>query len=165
MANEQVRDALEKSGLADRVIQFDCSSATVSLAARAAGVEEARIAKTLSFLLKDGCILLVTAGDARIDNGRFKARFGEKPRMLPRELVEEMTGHPVGGVCPFAVREGARVYLDESLRRFDCVYPAAGDDHSAVSLTCRELEAASGAQGWVDICKEWQETDRNDQKM
>lgn len=165
MSLQQVRAYLKARWLIERIIQFDVSSATVALAAQAAGVEEARIAKTLSFLLKDGCILLVTAGDARIDNGRFKARFGEKPRMLPRELVEEMTGHPVGGVCPFAVREGARVYLDESLRRFDCIYPAAGDDHSAVKLTCMELEAASGAEGWVDICKEWRKTDRNDQKM
>lgn len=162
MALCQVRDYLQKIGLSDRLILFQQSSATVAQAALAVGVEEARIAKTLSFLTKNGCVLVVAAGDARIDNGKFKGCFGEKARMLPHELVEEMTGHPVGGVCPFAVKKEAAVYLDVSLRRFDWVYPAAGDDHSAVKLSCQELEMAAAAREWVDICKDWQKNSQSE---
>lgn len=157
MAIDGVIDYLSGFGFQDRVKTFQASSATVSLAAQALGVEEARIAKTLSFLTKGGCLIVVAAGDARVDNGKFKAKFGEKARMLPHELVEERTGHPVGGVCPFGVKDGTPVYLDISMRRFDIIYPAAGNDHSAVELTCDELEKASKALEWVDICKDWQE--------
>ena len=158
MSLEAVQDALRVYGLEERVRIFDVSSATVDLAAQALGVIPARIAKTLSFLTKDdGCIMIVAAGDARVDNGKFKAFFGEKAKMLPLDRVEEKTGHPVGGVCPFAVKDGARIYLDESMRRFETIYPAAGTPQSAVELTCGELERASKAAGWVDLCKDWQE--------
>ena len=154
---DAVREYLSAFGLAERIHETAVSSATVELAAQALGIETERIAKTLSFLTKDGCLMVVAAGDARIDNGKFKRTFGEKAHMLPHDLVEEMTGHPVGGVCPFAVREGVRVYLDESLKRFDVVYPAAGNDQSGVALHLPELEAAAGALGWVDVCKDWAE--------
>ena len=157
MAIEQVKEYLAAYHLADRVITFDVSSATVELAAQALHVLPQRIAKTLSFLTKEGCLIVVAAGDARIDNGKFKQAFGEKAKMLPHELVEEMTGHPVGGVCPFALKEGVRVYLDESLRRFDVIYPAAGTPQSAVRMNCEELEKASRALGWANVCKDWQE--------
>ena len=156
MAIEQVKEYLAVYGLENRVITFEVSSATVELAAQALNVLPQRIAKTLSFLTREGCLMVVAAGDARIDNGKFKQRFGEKAKMLPHELVEEMTGHPVGGVCPFALKEGVRVYLDESLKRFDIIYPAAGTPQSAVKMTCEELEKASRAIGWVDVCKDWQ---------
>lgn len=155
---DAVKAALKAFDLENRVRTFNVSSATVELAAQALDVIPARIAKTLSFLAKDGsCIILVAAGDARVDNGKFKAYFGEKAKMLPLEMVEEKTGHPVGGVCPFAVKEGAKIYLDESLRRFDTIFPAAGTAQSAVELHCEELEAASKAIGWVDLCKDWLE--------
>jgi len=154
---EKVKDYLAGFGLAERVETFDVSSATVELAAQALKVAPQRIAKTLSFLTRAGCLIIVAAGDARIDNGKFKQQFGEKARMLPHELVEEMTGHPVGGVCPFAFREGAKIYLDESLRRFSTVFPAAGTASSAAQMTCDELERASCALGWVNVCKDWQE--------
>lgn len=157
MAVEQVRAYLSAFGFQNRIRTFQVSSATVSLAALALGTEEARIAKTLSFLTRYGCLMVVAAGDARVDNGKFKAKFGEKARMLPHELVEEMTGYPVGGVCPFGVKEDVPVYLDISLRRFDRIYPAAGNDHSAVELTCDELEKAARAAEWVDVCKDWQD--------
>lgn len=157
MSLEKVITYLEPYGYADLVRTFDTSSATVSLAAQALGVEEAMIAKTLSFLTRDGCVIVVAAGDARINNGKFKAQFGEKARMLPHELVEEMTGHPVGGVCPFGVKGDVPIYLDISLRRFQVIYPAAGNDHSAVEMNCDQLEKASQARGWVDVCKDWRE--------
>lgn len=156
MSIEAVRAHLADHGLDERIRTFEVSSATVDLAAQALGVIPARIAKTLSFLTKDGCLIIVAAGDARIDNGKFKHLFGEKARMLPHEMVEELTGHPVGGVCPFAVKEGARIYLDESMKRFDTVFPAAGTAQSAVEMSCDELEKASCALGWVDLCKDWQ---------
>lgn len=155
MSLERVTEYLGQYGLAGRVRAFDASSATVELAAQALGVAPERIAKTLSFLTKEGCVLIVAAGDARVDNGRFKRFFGEKARMLPAGLVEQLTGHPVGGVCPFDTAAGARVYLDASLRRFDTVFPAAGTAHSAAEMTCAELERASRALAWVDICKDW----------
>ena len=155
MSLESVRAHLKAFGLEDRIRLTAESSATVELAAQALGIMPAWIAKTLSFLTKDGCLMVVAAGDARIDNGKFKRQFGEKARMLPPEMVEEMTGHPVGGVCPFAVKEGVPIYLDESLRRFEIVYPAAGNDQSGVELRLEELEKASNALGWVDVCKDW----------
>ena len=129
------------------------SSATVALAAEALGCEPARIAKTLSFENGEGAILVIAAGDARIDNAKFKHRFGMKAHMLSAERVEPLIGHGVGGVCPFGIHEGIPVYLDESLKRFDIVYPAAGTAASAVMLTLSELERASEADGWVDVTK------------
>lgn len=152
MAIGQVKKWLEQWNAADRVMELDLSSATVELAARALGCEEQRIAKTLSFEAEDGCILIVAAGDAKVNNGKFKARFGKKPRMLPPDQVEEKTGHGVGGVCPFGVKEGVQVYLDESLKRFETVFPACGSSNSAIEVTLPELEQFSEALGWVDVC-------------
>lgn len=155
MAIDSVRQYLAGYGLDQRIQEFEVSSATVELAAQAAGVEPARIAKTLSFEDAQGCLLLVTAGDARIDNARFKARFGRKARMLPAETVLSLTGHAIGGVCPFAVGSDIAVYLDVSLRRFETVFPAAGSANSAVRLTPDELHRCAQAQDWVDVCKDW----------
>ena len=155
MAYERARAHLERFGLADHIKLFDVSSATVELAAQAVGCEPAHIAKTLSFLLPDGPVLIVAAGDARVDNSKYKARFHTKAKMLAFEEVEPLIGHAVGGVCPFGVNEGVPVWLDESLRRFDVVYPAAGTSNSAVELTLPELEQSSQALGWVDVCKDW----------
>ena len=137
-------------------MEFEESSATVDLAARAVGCAPAHIAKTLSFYVAGRPILIVTAGDARIDNKKFKAFFGEKPKMIPSEEVEAATGNPPGGVCPFAVRPDLPVYLDISLRRFDTVYPAAGNASSAVRLTPEELETHSQSEAWRDVCKGWE---------
>jgi len=153
MSIERARAHLKKHGLEDRIKEFEVSSATVALAAQALGCEPERIAKTLSFESGEGAILILAAGDARIDNPKFKARFGMKARMLGADKVEPLIGHAIGGVCPFGVNEGVPVYLDESLRRFDYVYPAAGTSASAVYLTLEELERASEHQGWVDVCK------------
>ena len=153
MAIENVKKWLERWDAADRVLELDLSSATVELAARALGCEKQRIAKTLSFEDEEGCILIVAAGDAKVNNGKFKAYFGKKPKMLPPDQVEEKTGHGVGGVCPFAVKEGVKVYLDESLRRFTTVFPACGSSNSAIEVTLPELEQFSEALGWVDVCK------------
>ena len=153
MSIERARAHLAKYGLEDRIRELTVSSATVALAAEALGCEPARIAKTLSFEHGEGAILVVAAGDARIDNAKFKHRFGMKAHMLSAERVEPLIGHGVGGVCPFGVSEGIPVYLDESLRRFDIVYPAAGTAASAVMLTLSELERASEADGWVDVTK------------
>ncbi|MBQ1281769.1 MAG: YbaK/EbsC family protein, partial [Oscillospiraceae bacterium] len=140
-----------------RIMEFEVSSATVELAAQAVGVEGARIAKTLSFLLKDDtCVLIVAAGDARIDNSKYKAYFGTKAKMLPHDAVPEYVGHAVGGVCPFAVKEGVRVCLDASLRRFETVFPAAGSAASAIELSLAELERFSGSSEWIDVCKDWE---------
>ncbi len=156
MSIEKVKAYLKGFGLEDRVREFNQSSATVELAAEAAGVAPARIAKTLSFKDGDGCVLLVAAGDARVDNKKFRDAFGFKAKMLTPDEALSLTGHPVGGVCPFAVGPMAKVFLDESLKRFETVLPAAGSDQSAVVLTPEELYAASGAAGWVDACKDWQ---------
>ena len=154
MSVELVRNHLEQYGLGDRIREFEVSSATVELAAEALGTEGARIAKTISLYGKEGgCVLIVCAGDYKIDNGKFKARFGFKPKMLSFEDALSMTGHAVGGVCPFALPEGTPVYLDESLKRFDTVYPAAGSSSSAVVLTPDELFHASLALSWEDLCK------------
>ena len=154
MSIEKVRQYLQKFSLEDRISEFDVSSATVELAAAALGTDGARIAKTISLHGKDGgCILIVTAGDHKIDNQKFKARFGFKPRMLSPEVAIELTGHAVGGVCPFALPDGVPVYLDISLKRFDTVYPAAGSSNSAVRLSCDELFLASAAESYEDLCK------------
>ena len=153
MSIERARAHLAKYGLEDRIKELTVSSATVALAAEALGCEPARIAKTLSFENGEGAILILAAGDARIDNAKFKHRFGMKARMLSAEQVEPLIGHGVGGVCPFGINEGIPVYLDESLKRFDIVYPAAGTAASAVMLTLSELERASEADGWVDVTK------------
>jgi prolyl-tRNA editing enzyme YbaK/EbsC (Cys-tRNA(Pro) deacylase) len=153
MSYEKAKAHLEKFGLADRIRLFDASSATVALAAAALGTEEARIAKSLSFSLGDGAILVIAAGDAKIDNAKFKSTFGTKARMLDYDSVERLIGHAVGGVCPFGVNDGVKVYLDRSLCRFDVVYPAAGTSHSAVELTVPELERASLFDSWVDVTR------------
>ena len=153
MSYEAARAHLEKYGLENRIQLFDVSSATVELAAQAVGVEGARIAKTLSFKVDNGCILILAAGDARIDNKKYKATFHKKASMPSPEEVLEQIGHPVGGVCPFGIKEGVPVYLDESLKRFDIVYPAAGTGNSAVKLTIEELYKSAEATGWVDVCK------------
>lgn len=156
MSIETVRNYLRERGLEDRIIEFSQSSATVELAAAANHCEPARIAKTLSFAVGDECILIVAAGDAKIDNAKYKARFGTKAKMLAHDEVPVRVGHAVGGVCPFAIKEGVHVYLDQSLHRFETVFPAAGNAASAVRLTPDELEWASEAEGWVDVCKGWQ---------
>jgi prolyl-tRNA editing enzyme YbaK/EbsC (Cys-tRNA(Pro) deacylase) len=154
MSIENVREYLREMSLDDRITEFEVSSATVELAAVALGTEGARIAKTISLHGKDGgCVLVVTAGDRKIDNKKFKARFGFKPKMLSPEEAISFTGHAVGGVCPFALPEGVPVYLDISLKRFDRVYPAAGSSSSAVTLSCDELFSASHAESWEDLCK------------
>ena len=156
MSVQRARQHLEKLGMQDRVREFEVSSATVELAALALGVEGKRIAKTLSLWLDDKVILLVTAGDAKIDNAKYRSRFGKKARMLSFEEVEPAVGHGVGGVCPFGINEGIDVYLDVSLKRFETVFPACGSDNSAVRLTPEELERCAGAKDWVDVCKGWQ---------
>lgn len=153
MAIDKVRAYLRERGMEDRVLEFETSSATVELAAAAVGCEPARIAKTLSFYVGDRVALVVAAGDARIDNPKFKAQFGCKAKMLAADEAESLIGHGVGGVCPFAVNAGVDVYLDESLRRFDTVYPAAGSAASAVRLSTEELEACAAPCAWVDVCK------------
>ena len=154
MSIDRVRRYLRDFDLDDRILEFDVSSATVSLAAEAVGVIPARIAKTLSFMLPDGPILVVAAGDTRIDNPRFKAQFHAKAKMLSREEALQFIGHSVGGVCPFAINDCVRTYLDVSLRRFDTVFPACGSANSAIELTPARLEAvAQNFQGWVDVCK------------
>ena len=156
MSIERVRAYLSEKGLADRVMEFDASSATVAQAAADLGCEEARIAKTMAFLVDGHAILIVMAGDGKVDNPRYKAQFHTKAAMIrPDDLVEKV-GHPMGGVCPFAILSDVRVYLDESLKRFDIVYPAAGTASSAVRLTVPELESAvEHFSGWVDVAKGW----------
>lgn len=153
MSIERVRDYFAGLGLADRILEFDVSSATVALAAQALGCEEGRIAKTLSFHQGDKVVLIVAAGDVKIDNTKYKAAFGTKAKMLAFEEAEPLIGHAVGGVCPFAVNEGVETWLDESLKRFDTVFPACGSSNSAIELTPTELERYSGCLGWVDVCK------------
>lgn len=156
MAIEKVRAYFEKLGIADRILEFDVSSATVELAAQALNCEPRRIAKTLSFMLEDGAILVVAAGDAKVDNTKYKAEFGKKAKMLTPDEAEQLIGHAVGGVCPFAVNDGVKVYLDVSLKRFETVFPACGSSNSAIELTTEELEKYSGFTKWVDVCKAWE---------
>lgn len=153
MAIEKVREYFAEKGIDDRIQEFEVSSATVELAAAALGCEGKRIAKTLSFHVEDKVILIVAAGDARIDNPKYKAQFGTKAKMLAFEEAEPLIGHAVGGVCPFAVNDGVEVYLDESLKRFETVFPACGSSNSAIELTIPELEELSGSIEWVDVCK------------
>lgn len=154
MSIEKVRAYFRRFGMEDRILEFPVSSATVELAAQALGVEGARIAKTLSFKLGERVLLVVCAGDTRVDNRRYKERFGGKAKMLTHDEAAELIGHAVGGVCPFAVPETVEVYLDESLRRFQTVYPAAGSSNSAIEMSMEELERFSGGT-WVDVCKGW----------
>ena len=153
MAFEKAKAYLDRFGLADRIIVTQHSSATVAEAAEALGCREEMIAKTLSFLQGDKPVLILADGVARIDNRKYKDRFGCKARMIPADQVEPLVGHEIGGVCPFGVNEGVSVYLDESLRRHEIVYPAVGTDHSGVKLTIPELEKCSGSLGWVDVSK------------
>lgn len=156
MSIERVREYFRGLGMEDRVMEFATSSATVDLAAQTVGVIPARIAKTLSFKKGDGAFLVVTAGDAKVDNKGFKVEFGLKAKMLTPEEAVELVGHAVGGVCPFAVNDGVEVYLDESMKRFDTVFPACGSSNSAIELTCDELYQLSGALKWVNVCKDWE---------
>lgn len=153
MAIEKVREYFKTQGMEDRVQEFEVSSATVALAAQALGCDENRIAKTLSFHVGQKVVLIVAAGDAKIDNSKYKAFFSAKAKMLAFEEAEELIGHAVGGVCPFAVNEGVEVYLDESLKRFETVFPACGSSNSAIELTINELEQHSGFVSWIDVCK------------
>ncbi len=153
MSVERVRSYLSPFGLESRVLAFAASSATVEEAAAAVGCPPAQIAKTMAFLLDGQPILVVLAGDTKIDNGKYKSRFHQKAVMAPLAQVETLVGYAAGGVCPFDLREGVPVYLDEALRRFDFVYPAGGDDHSAVKLTPAELESVAKAMAWVDVGK------------
>ena len=153
MAIEKVKAYFRIFGMEDRVLEFDVSSATVELAAKALGCTPGRIAKTLSFLVNGKAILIVAAGDTKVDNAKYKAQFGTKAKMLSPDQAASMVGHAVGGVCPFAVNDGVEVYLDESLKRFETVFPACGSSNSAIELTIPELERYAGFPRWVDVCK------------
>ena len=157
MSIERVRAYFESCGIADRIREFPVSSATVELAAQALGVPGARIAKSLSFKLGERVILVVCAGDAKVDNRKYKDTFGGKASMLTHEEAVERIGHAVGGVCPFAVNPGVEVYLDDSMKRFETVFPAAGSSNSAIEMTMEELERYSKALKWVNVCKGWEE--------
>ena len=156
MSIERVRQYFEPYGMADRIREFPVSSATVELAAAALGCEGCRIAKTLSFSVDGAAVLIVAAGDARVDNGKFKAFFHTKARMLSPQEAADLVGHAVGGVCPFGVNEGVTTYLDVSLRRFETVFPACGSSNSAIELTLPELEKYSQAKAGIDVCKGWE---------
>ncbi len=153
MSIERAKEYLRQYGMEDRVRETEMSSATVELAAEALGCEPARIAKTLSFLVNEEAVLIVAAGDTKVDNAKYKHFFGTKAKMLSPDQVEEMIGHAIGGVCPFGINEGVKVYLDESLRRFETVFPACGSSNSMIELTMPELEQCSGYTAWVDVCK------------
>lgn len=156
MAFQEVKAYFEEKNLADRVKEFSESSATVLLAAQALGCEPKRIAKTMSFYIEGRPVLIVTAGDAKVDNRKFKDTFHEKARMIPGAEVETAVGHAPGGVCPFVVKKSVTAWLDVSLKRFETVFPAAGSSNSAVELTLPELEEYSASLGWVDVCKDWE---------
>ena len=153
MAIERVKEYFRKFDMEDRIIELNESSATVELAAQALNCEPARIAKSLSFMVGDKPILIISAGDVKVDNAKYKAKFGAKAKMLTAEEVETLVGHAVGGVCPFGINEGVTVYLDESLKRFTTVFPACGSGNSAIELTIPEMEQYSGYEEWVDVCK------------
>lgn len=155
MSIQRVKEYFRALGMEGRVLELNMSSATVELAAQALGCRPCRIAKTLSFLAEGRPILIVAAGDAKVDNPKYKARFGTKAKMLTPQEAEELVGHAVGGVCPFAVNGGVTVYLDESLKRFETVFPACGSGNSAIELSIGELERHSGYTAWVDVCKGW----------
>lgn len=156
MSIERVRDYFAQYNMQDRIREFAVSSATVELAAEALHTDAKRIAKTLSFLVENKPVLIVTAGDAKIDNPKFKAQFHTKAKMLGYDEVEPLIGHAVGGVCPFGVRDGVEVYLDISLKRFETVFPACGSANSAIELSIPELEQYSGFVSWIDVCKAWE---------
>lgn len=153
MAIERVKEYFRQYNMENRIIELKESSATVELAAQALGCEPARIAKSLSFMVDGKAILVISAGDVKVDNAKYKAEFGTKAKMLTAEEVETMVGHAVGGVCPFGINEGTTVYLDESLKRFNTVFPACGSGNSAIELTIPEMEQYSGYDKWVDVCK------------
>lgn len=153
MSVEKVKEYFRQAGLENNILEFDVSSATVELAAKALHCEECRIAKTLSFHIGEKVVLIVAAGDVKVDNAKYKAQFGTKAKMLSHEEAETLTGHAVGGVCPFAVNDGVDVYLDVSLKRFETVFPACGSSNSAIELTIPELSKYSNISGWVDVCK------------
>lgn len=155
MAIEKVREYFKQFGIENKILEFEVSSATVELAAAALGCEPKRIAKSLTFVGPNGPIMIVAAGDARIDNSKYKAQFGLKAKMLSFEEAESLIGHAVGGVCPFATNDGVQVFLDNSLKRFDFVFPACGSSNSAIKLTIPELEKYSNFTAWVDVCKDW----------
>lgn len=156
MSIEKVRTYFASFGMEERILEFPVSSATVELAAQALNCEPKRIVKTLSFSINGSAVLLCAAGDAKVDNAKYKARFGVKAKMLSHDDAAAMIGHAVGGVCPFAVNDGVAVYLDESIKRFETVFPAAGSSNSAIELTISEMERYSGYTAWVDVCKAWQ---------
>lgn len=158
MAIDKVKEYFKPLHMEDHILEFDVSSATVELAAEALHCEGKKIAKTMSFLVGEQPILIVTAGDTKIDNAKYKHFFGAKAKMIPGEEVEAIIGHAIGGVCPFAINENVKVYLDESLKRFQTVFPAAGSSNSAIELTIPELEKYSNFLQWVDVCKDWQES-------
>lgn len=153
MGLEEAKRYLDEKGYGERVMTFDVSSATVELAALAVGTEPQRIAKSLTFMVEDQPVMILCAGDAKISNPKYKGVFHKKARMLTREEVNSLIGHDVGGVCPFGIKNGVDVYLDESLKRFNKVYPACGSASSAVELTIEELEDLSASKGWIDVCK------------
>ena len=153
MSIEKVRNYFKEKGIADRIQEFEVSSATVALAAKALHCEESRIAKTLSFHIGEKVVLIVTAGDVKIDNAKYKAQFGTKAKMLYYDEAETVMGHAIGGVCPFAVNNGVETYLDVSLKRFDTVFPACGSSNSAIELSLNELEKYSECKMWIDVCK------------
>lgn len=153
MAFDIAKKYLDEKGFGDRVLEFEVSSATVELAAVAVGTEPARIAKSLTFMVDDVPVMILAAGDAKINNSKFKAYFHTKAKMLPYDQVGDLIGHDVGGVCPFGIKDGVKVYLDESLKIFDVVYPACGSSNSAVKLAIPELEQVSGYIEWIDVTK------------
>ena len=157
MAIDKVKEYFKPLHMENHILEFDVSSATVELAAEALHCEGKRIAKTMSFLVGEQPILIVTAGDTKIDNAKYKHFFGAKAKMIPGEEVEAIIGHAIGGVCPFAVNDNVKIYLDESLQRFETVFPAAGSPNSAIELTIPELEKYSNFLQWIDVCKGWQE--------
>lgn len=156
MAIERVREYFKQFNMEEKIMEFEVSSATVELAAQAVGCEPQRIAKTLSFKVNDECVLIVTAGDAKIDNSKYKGFFHTKAKMLTPEEVETLVGHAIGGVCPFGIEPGVKVWLDVSMKRFETVYPACGSSNSAIELNMEELERYSKSLGWIDVCKNWE---------
>lgn len=155
MSIEKVKNYFSTLGIENRIREFPVSSATVELAAEALGCEGKRIAKTISFMLDEKAVLIVTAGDAKIDNAKYKAYFGKKAKMLTPDEATALIGHSVGGICPFATNEGTKIYLDVSLKRFETVFPACGSSSSAIELTIAELEQYSNYISWIDVCKNW----------
>ena len=159
MSIDRVRQYFAAYGMEKRILEFSESSATVELAAHAAGTEPARIAKSLTFMVEDHPVMIIAAGDAKVDNPKYKAFFHTKAKMLTPEEVSSLIGHEVGGVCPFGIKEGVSVYLDISMKRFETMFPAAGSSNSAIELTLPELEKYSGSLGWIDVCKNWGQTE------